>query len=129
MERQKGKMSVPDNKETGTEKEPRAEKEEAKAKEPEVKYEKLGDLPETLRTTLPERAQHIYLEAYKEAWDNYTEAQGGEAGREAVAHRDAMTAVQKEYVHDSESGKWRRRGEGADTEREKGIIESIKEML
>jgi cation transport regulator len=102
---------------------------QSKSDREEVRYEELGDLPETLRTTLPREAQEVYLEAYKKAWDEYTEEEGGQAGREAVANRNAMAAVEKGFVHDSESGKWRRRGEETKEAKRKGIIESIREMF
>jgi cation transport regulator ChaB len=102
--------------------------EETRPEEQEIRYKKISDLPETLRATLPKEGQKIYLDAYKKAWDTYEEEQGGEAGRQPVAHRNAMTAVQRDFVHDSESGRWRRKGTEPG-EKEEGIIESIKEMF
>jgi cation transport regulator len=93
-------------------------------------YEKKSDLPETLRAYLPERLQEIYLEAYQEAWENYEESRGGEAGREAVAHRDAMMAVEQDHVYSEETGKWHLKGEEPEEEKEeKGLLDSVKEMV
>jgi cation transport regulator len=98
-------------------------------KESEVRYKTKSDLPETLRISLPEEAQDLYLRVYKESWENYEEPQGGEASREAVAHRNAMAVVERKYVHHKESGKWYPKGEGPEEEEEEGIIEKIKEAL
>lgn len=69
-------------------------------------YESKSDLPETLQKFLPENLQEIYLDAYQKSWEAYDESEGGDMGREGVAHRDAMTAIEQDYVHDQESGKW-----------------------
>lgn len=95
-------------------------------------YENLNDLPDTLRDTLPEEAQRIYLDAYKRAYEDYEEFRGGEAGREAVAHRDAMHAVKQEYVHKSDSGKWYRKGEEPAEDKEdedEGLLDSLRDMV
>jgi cation transport regulator len=65
-------------------------------------YKKLDDLPESIRTILPEYAQEIYLQAYRNAWEQY-EKQGlrrGEATREATADKVAWAAVRQEYRKD-----------------------------
>jgi cation transport regulator ChaB len=95
-------------------------------------YENLHDLPEAIRKHIPQKnLQEIYLKRYQESWDNYEEFRGGEASREAVAHRDAMNAVKVDHVYDKETGKWHRRGEMAedDDEQDKGILETITETL
>lgn len=94
-------------------------------------YEKKTDLPDTLQDTMPERAQEIYIEAYNEAYEQYKEKRGGEAGQEAVAHRDAMHAVKQEYVHDSETGEWYRKGEEPKEKEgeEQGLLDKIREQV
>ena len=94
-------------------------------------YEKTTDLPKTLQETMPKGAQEIYIEAYNQAFEEYEEGRGGEAGQEAVAHRDAMHAVNEQYVHDSETGKWHRKGEEAEKkEKEKhGLLGKIREEI
>jgi cation transport regulator len=74
-----------------------------------VRYEKIEDLPEPLKNALPKDAQEIYLAAYQENWQEYDAEQGGEMGREGVAHRDAMQAVMQKFRLDQENGKWYRR--------------------
>jgi cation transport regulator len=74
-----------------------------------IRYEKIEDLPEPLKNALPKEAQEIYLAAYQENWQDYEIQEGGEMGREGVAHRDAMQTVMQEYRLDQESGKWYRR--------------------
>lgn len=93
-------------------------------------YEKKSDLPEIMQETMPGRAQEIYIEAYKEAYEQYKEGRGGEAGQEAVAHRDAMHAVKQEYVHDSETGKWYIKGKEPKEETEgKGLLDKIRDTV
>ena len=93
-------------------------------------YESIKDLPKTLRDTMPREALEIYLESYKAALDAYDEQEGGQAGPEAVAHRDAMHEVKREFVHDDETHKWRRRGEARQQKEEKeGIIDRLKDLL
>ena len=81
-------------------------------------YKKKSDLPESLRQHLPDELQEIYLEAYQKSWEEYEEEEGGELGREGVAHRDGMMAVQLDYVHDDDTGEWRRKEESPEQEGE-----------
>lgn len=95
-------------------------------------YKSKSDLPETLRKYLPEELQEIYLKAYQESWENYEEREGGELDREGVAHRDGMTAVQQDYVHNDETGEWHRKGEepeDVEEQTDKGPLEEIKDKL
>ena len=92
-------------------------------------YESKSDLPQTLREYLPEDLQEIYLEAYQKSWEGYEEFRGGEAGQEAVAHRDAMMAVQREHVYHEETGTWYRKGEEPEEEEEPGLLDSLKEKM
>ncbi len=85
-----------------------------------MRYEKIEDLPESLRNDLPDEAQEIYLEAYQKSWDSFKEEMGGDLGQEAVAHRDAMHAVKQEFVEDKEKGLWYRKGEEPEEEEEDG---------
>ena len=69
-------------------------------------YERIKDLPESVRNILPEHAQEIYKEAFNSAWDEYDkpgERRGG-ASREEVAHKVAWSAVKQVYV--KHNGKW-----------------------
>lgn len=73
-------------------------------------YDKVRDLPESVRDNLPKHAQEIYKEAYNSAWDQYEdpEERRGDASREETAHKVAWSAVKKEYEK-GDDGKWRRR--------------------
>jgi cation transport regulator len=84
-----------------------------------MRYESVEDIPETLQDVLPEEAQQIYLEVYQEAWDDYTEGEGGELSRDGVAHRQAMHAVRQEFVQ-SKDGQWYRRGEEPEVNEDEG---------
>jgi cation transport regulator len=61
-------------------------------------YDKLTDLPDSVRDNVPEHAQEIYRAAYNSAEDQYDE--------EDRRHRVAWAAVKDKYEKDEESGKW-----------------------
>ena len=68
-------------------------------------YKTLDDLPEPIRTHIPDpQLQTIYLDAYTRSWNDYEVFRGGDAGREAVAHRDALNAVKRDYVYNPDNG-------------------------
>ena len=90
-------------------------------------YKSKSDLPEALRLDLPEELQDIYLKAYQKSWEEYKEYRGGDAGRESVAHRDAMMAVKQDHVFDEETNKWYPKGEVPEEEEDQGIIDELKE--
>ena len=73
-------------------------------------YDKLSELPESVRDNLPKHAQEIYRKAFNSAWDQYAqpEERRGDASREETAHKVAWSAVKKEYEKSGE-GKWRRK--------------------
>ena len=60
-------------------------------------YEKLTDLPDSVRNNLPKHAQEIYKEAYNSAEEQY--------GEESRAHRVAWGAVEQKYEK-NEKGNW-----------------------
>lgn len=96
-----------------------------------MKDENINDLPHTIRKILPEEVQEIYLEAYNQSWDSYSEdAEPGEQNRESIAHRDGWTAVQQEFTHNEKKGIWYRKGEEPDeAEEEQGLWEKLKDTL
>ena len=70
-------------------------------------YKHLSALPESVRNSLPEHAQEIYLAAFNNAWDEYRDpdARRGRASREEVAHKVAWAAVKQQY--EKKNDKWR----------------------
>jgi cation transport regulator len=54
-----------------------------------------ADLPQSLRSHLPEHAQDIYRAAFNNAWDRYGDREPDR--REEIAHRVAWSAVKKRY--------------------------------
>lgn len=62
-------------------------------------YKSTGELPDSVKNNLPIHAQHIYLEAFNSAWEQYEkpEERRGHASREETAHKVAWAAVKKEY--------------------------------
>jgi cation transport regulator len=62
-----------------------------------VPYNKLTDLPDSVRNNLPKHAQEIYKEAFNSAEEQY--------GEESRAHRVAWSAVEQKYEKD-ENGNW-----------------------
>ena len=69
-------------------------------------YNKLSDLPDSVKDNLPKHAQEIYRAAYNSAWDEYDEPEErrGDASREETAHRVAWAAVKKKY--EKKGDKW-----------------------
>jgi cation transport regulator len=72
-------------------------------------YDKIKDLPESVRDNLPEHAQEIYKSAFNNAWDQYADKseRRGDDTREEVAHRVAWSAVKQKY--EKSDGRWTRK--------------------
>jgi cation transport regulator len=64
-----------------------------------VPYQKLDDLPDSIKNNLPSHAQEIYRAAFNNAWKEYSHD-------ETRSHKVAWSAVKKIYRKDSKSGKW-----------------------
>jgi len=69
-------------------------------------YERIIDLPESVRNNLPKHAQEIYKEAFNNAWEQYADPDDrrGDASREEVAHKVAWSAVKQMY--EKRNGRW-----------------------
>ena len=63
-------------------------------------YQNISDLPYSVRDNLPAHAQHIYLEAFNNALEEYKHD-------EERAHRVAWAAVKHKYEKDEKTGKWK----------------------
>jgi len=74
-------------------------------------YGDVKELPESVQSNLPKRAQEIYLAAYNNASEQYADPKKrrGKSSLEEVAHRVAWSAVKKEYRKDRETGEWRKK--------------------
>lgn len=72
-------------------------------------YDANDDLPESVRTHLPEHGQTIYRKAFNNAWDQYKDPDDrrDDASREEVAHRVAWSAVKE--VYRKKDGQWVRK--------------------
>jgi len=70
-------------------------------------YERLSDLPGSVKNNLPKHGQEIYVSAYNNAWNQYKSAKARRGGksREETAHSVAWAAVQQEYKK-NENGDW-----------------------
>jgi cation transport regulator len=73
-------------------------------------YKSISDLPASVRKNLPEHAQEIYLKAFNNAWDEYSnpKERRGNASREETSHKVAWSAVKKVYEKDERSGGWKK---------------------
>ncbi len=71
-------------------------------------YQKIEELPSTVRNVLPKHAQEIYLAAFNRAWDQYQAEENvtNTQSRETVSHKIAWTAVKDRYHKNSETGDW-----------------------
>lgn len=72
-------------------------------------YDKIDDLPKSVRDSLPDHAQKIYQEAFNHAWAEYDKPgeRRGKESREEVSHKVAWSAVKK--VYQKKNGKWVRK--------------------
>ena len=62
-------------------------------------YSELKELPESVKSVLPEHAKEIYLAAFNNAWEEYRDLDDrqGENSREETAHKVAWSAVKQKY--------------------------------
>jgi cation transport regulator len=69
-------------------------------------YDKLADLPDSVRDNLPKHAQEIYRAAFNSAWEEYADPdrRRGDASREETAHKVAWAAVRDKY--EKRNDKW-----------------------
>ena len=69
-------------------------------------YDTINELPERVRSNLPEGAQKIFKEAFNNAWDQYSDPKKrrGDASQEEAANRVAWSAVKKKY--EKKNDKW-----------------------
>ena len=67
-------------------------------------YDKLKELPDSVRDNLPKYAQEIYQAAFNNAWDEYKSPKDrrGNEPREQVAHKVAWSAVKEKYEKDED---------------------------
>ena len=73
-------------------------------------YDKLSDLPDSVRDNVPRHGQEIYRAAYNNAWKQYKDPdeRRGKESREEVAHKVAWAAVKEKYTK-GDDGKWHAR--------------------
>lgn len=76
-------------------------------------YDRLSDLPASVRDHLPPHAQEIYRAAFNNAWKEYADRaeRRGDASHEETAHKVAWAAVKKSYRKNSKTGTWERADE------------------
>lgn len=74
-------------------------------------YKNIEELPDSVKDNLPKHAKGIYLAAFNNAWDQYSdpEERRGDASREETAHKVAWAAVKNEYEKDEKTGKWKKK--------------------
>jgi len=70
-------------------------------------YSQLSELPEGVKDNLPKHAQEIYLAAFNNAWDEYSEPEdrSSDSSREETAHKVAWSAVKQKY--EKQDGDWK----------------------
>lgn len=69
-------------------------------------YDKISELPDSVKDNLPKHAQEIYKSAFNSAWEQYDDPdeRRGNDDRESVSHKVAWSAVKDEYK--KSDGKW-----------------------
>ena len=72
-------------------------------------YNNLSDLPASVQDHLSPHAQQIYLSAFNNAWNEYSDRdkRWGNSSREETAYRVAWAAVKKLYGKDEITGDWK----------------------
>lgn len=70
-------------------------------------YDRITELPDSVRDNVPKHAQEIYKEAFNSAWDEYKDPdeRRGDASREETAHKVAWSAVKEKYKK-GDDDKW-----------------------
>jgi len=70
-------------------------------------YDRISELPDSVRDHVPEHAQQIYKEAFNSAWTEYKDPDDrrGDASREETAHKVAWAAVKEKYAK-GDDGDW-----------------------
>jgi len=70
-------------------------------------YNRVNELPESVRDNLPKHAQEIYMAAYNSAWEQYDKPseRQGDRSREETAHAVAWAAVKNKYEK-NQQGRW-----------------------
>lgn len=71
-------------------------------------YKSTNELPENVRNVLPEHAQHIYREAFNNAYEQYDtpEERRNDSDREETSHRVAWSAVKKGGYKKGSDSNW-----------------------
>lgn len=74
-------------------------------------YNDVSELPPGVQHSLPRHGQEIYLAAYNNAIEEYSDPakRRGPDSAEAVARKVAWSAVKKEFKKDVGSGQWLQR--------------------
>jgi len=69
-----------------------------------------GTPPKSIQKSLPEHAQEIYLAAYNNTSEQYTDPdkRRGKVSLEEIAHKVAWATVKKEYHKVRKTGEWRK---------------------
>lgn len=72
-------------------------------------YKRISDLPESVKNSLPKHALEIYLAAFNNAWEEYSDRNDrrGDDSQEEVAHKVAWSAVKQQYQ--KKGDEWRRK--------------------
>lgn len=70
-------------------------------------YDRISELPDSVRDNLPKHAQEIYKEAYNSAFEQYKDSEDreGDASREETSHKVAWSAVKQSY-RKNDKGNW-----------------------
>jgi cation transport regulator len=72
-------------------------------------YKNLSELPDNVKDNLPKHAREIYLAAFNNAWDQYSDPDDrrDDNSREETAHKVAWAAVKQKY--EKRGDEWRRK--------------------
>jgi len=72
-------------------------------------YDRIDQLPDSVKENLPKHAKEIYKEAFNSSWDRFKDPdkRRGNQSREEASHKAAWSAVKQKY--EKKDGKWRKK--------------------
>lgn len=72
-------------------------------------YDKINELPQSVKNALSKHAQEIFMSAFNNAWERFADPENrkGDASQEAAANKVAWSAVKKKY--EKKDGEWQKK--------------------
>lgn len=74
-------------------------------------YKTNAELPDLVKSVLPDHGQNIYRKTFNKAWEEYKDPKKRRTSddRETISHKVAWSAVKQEYEKNEKTGKWEKK--------------------